>query len=95
MLQLGPHMAAQLGIEIRQRLVHQKHRRAADDRPCQRDALALAARQLARVAIKQRFELDLLRRIKDGRVHLGLRQFLHLQRKPDILGDGLVRIECV
>ncbi len=95
MLQLGPHMAAQLGIEIGQRFVHQEHRRAADDRPCERDALALAARQLARIAIEQRLELDLLRRIEDGRVHLGLRQFLHLQRKPDILGHGLVRIERI
>ena len=73
MLQLGAHMAAQLGIEIGQRFVHQEHRRAADDRPCERNALTLAARQLARIAIEQRLELDLLRRIEDGRVHLGLR----------------------
>ena len=58
-LQLGAHVAAELGIEIRQRLVHQKDRRAADDGAGQRHALPLAAGKLARVAIEQIAELHL------------------------------------
>ena len=42
---LGPHLDAQLRVEVRQRLVHQERLRLAHDRPAHRDALALAARQ--------------------------------------------------
>ena len=44
------HMAAQLGIEIGQRLVEQQHLRLQHDRPRHRDALLLAAGQFARQA---------------------------------------------
>ena len=52
-LDLGAHGNAQLGIEIGQRLVEQKHLRIAHDRAPHRDALALAARQLPRIALEQ------------------------------------------
>src|SRR5688500_2383155 len=48
-LELGSHVAAELRIEIRQRLVHEKDRRAPDDGPRQRDTLSLAAGKFARV----------------------------------------------
>ena len=51
---LGPHLHAQLGVEIRQRLVEEKHLRLADDRRAQRNALPLPAGKLARPAIEQR-----------------------------------------
>ena len=41
------HLDAQLGVEVRQRLVEQQHARLDDDRARQRDALLLAARELA------------------------------------------------
>ena len=52
-LELDAHLGAQLGIQVGQRLVEQKdlgllHQRAAD-----RDALALAAGELRRLAIEQ------------------------------------------
>ena len=50
MLDLRARRNAQLGVEVRQRLVHQEDRGLAHDRARQRDALALAARQLARTA---------------------------------------------
>ena len=59
MLELGAHMAAQLGIEIGQRLVHQEGGRTAHDGPGQRHALALAAGELARKALQQGIELNL------------------------------------
>ena len=47
-LELRPGMDPQLGVEVRQRLVHQEDARLADDRPRQRDPLLLAAGQLRR-----------------------------------------------
>ena len=40
---LGTGLHAQLGIEVRERLVHEEHRRLADDRTTEGDPLALAA----------------------------------------------------
>ena len=45
---LGPHLEAQLGVEVRQRLVHQDERRLDDDGARDGDALLLAAGELAR-----------------------------------------------
>src|SRR3712207_8172474 len=48
--QLDPHLHAQLGVEVRQRLVEQEHLRMADDGASQGDPLPLAPRELARLA---------------------------------------------
>ena len=53
LLDLGAHLDAQLGVEIRQRLVEQEHLRFAHDGAAHRDALPLAAGELVRLAIKQ------------------------------------------
>jgi hypothetical protein len=45
-LDLGAHLHAQLGVEVRERLVEQEHLRLAHDRAAHRDALALAAGEL-------------------------------------------------
>src|SRR6187401_2773925 len=45
---VGAHLDAQLGIEVRERLVHQERLRLADDRPAHRDALTLPAGELLR-----------------------------------------------
>ena len=58
---LGTHMDPQLGVEIRQRLVHQECRRMTYHRATERHALTLATRQLRRAAIEQRVDLQLLR----------------------------------
>ena len=44
---LEPHLGAQLGIEVRHRLVHQQHARRAHDRPAHRRPLLLTARELS------------------------------------------------
>src|SRR5438128_1035335 len=46
LLELAAGIGTQLRIEVRQRLVEQKHRRVADQRTRERDALALAAGEL-------------------------------------------------
>ena len=51
--ELGAGLHAQLGVEVRERLVHQERLRPADDRARERDALALPARELRGLAIEQ------------------------------------------
>jgi hypothetical protein len=45
---LVPHLHAQLRVEVGQRLVEEQHARTDDDRARERDALLLAAGELAR-----------------------------------------------
>ena len=49
-LELDLHLLAQLEVQRAERLVEQQHPRAVDDRARQRDALALAADELRRLA---------------------------------------------
>ena len=55
-LELG--LLAQLPVERRQRLVEQEHARPLDQRARERDALALAAGELMRLALAEALELD-------------------------------------
>ena len=55
---LGPHLHAQLRVEVRQRLVHEERLRLADDRAAHRHALALAAGQVGRLALEVLLELE-------------------------------------
>ncbi len=57
-LDLGAHRDAQLGVEVRQRLVEQEDLRIAHDGAAHGDALALAAGKLARVALEQRRQAE-------------------------------------
>jgi hypothetical protein len=52
--QPAPQLLADLGIERAERLVEQKNTRLDGERPCERDALALAAGELCRLALAQR-----------------------------------------
>ena len=61
LLDLGAHLDAQLGVEVGQRLVEQEELGVAHQRPAHRDALALAARQLAGLAVEQVVDLQELR----------------------------------
>ena len=56
--QLEPGLFAQLAVERRQRLVEQQHPRPLGQRAGERDALALAAGQLVRLARAEAVELD-------------------------------------
>ena len=94
-LQLGAHVAAQLGIEVGERLVHEEDRGPAHHGAGKRHALTLAARKLARITVQQLVDLHLGGGIADGRLLLGLRNLPHLQRKADVLRHRLVRIERI
>jgi hypothetical protein len=77
-LDLGAHLHAQLGVEVGQRLVEQEHLRVAHDGAAHGDALALAAGELARLAVEQRREAEDLGGLGDARVDLGLRRFARI-----------------
>ena len=57
-LDLGAHLHAQLGIEVRQRLIEQEHLRIAHDCASHRDTLTLASGQLARIPVEQFAEAE-------------------------------------
>ena len=58
LLDLGAHLHAQLRVEVGQGLVEQEHLGIAHDRPAHGDALALAARKLARLAPEQSLDVQ-------------------------------------
>ena len=75
LLQFDPHLHAQFGVEVRQRLVEQEHLRMAHDRAAERDALALAAGKLARLALQQFLDAEDLGRLLHALGDLGLSNF--------------------
>src|SRR5437764_1165006 len=88
LLDLGPHLDAQLRIEIRQRLVEQEHLRIADDRASHRDALPLSARQLPRIAIEIGDETEDVGGLADAIVDLGLRALREHQLECPVVLEG-------
>ncbi|EGE58054.1 hypothetical protein RHECNPAF_35000108 [Rhizobium etli CNPAF512] len=89
------HGDAQLGVEVRQRLVEEEHLRFADHRAAHGDALALAAGKGGRPAVEEGLEAQRLGDLGDPPAALGLRHTRHLQGVADILGDCHMRIEGV
>ena len=92
---VGPRLHAQRGVEVRQRLVHQEDEGLAHDGPGQRDPLALAARELRRLAPEQRAEAERLGRALDlGRPLLLVHAAL-AERELDVLRHRQVRVQRV
>ena len=68
------HADAELGVEVRERLVEQERLRLAGDRAAHRDPLALAARELRRPAVEQLREAEQRGDLVDPPRDLGLRR---------------------
>jgi len=89
------HLHAQLGVEVRERLVEQEQLGIAHDGAAHGDALALAARELARIASEQIVEAEdvgrLLHPLGDQRAV----RLPQLQAEGHVVVHGLVRIERV
>ena len=92
---LGARLDPQLGVEVRQRLVHQECGRVADDRASHRHALALAAGQVGGLALELVGDAQQL----GGLLHLAPdllgRHALAAQRKAHVPGDRHVRVQRV
>jgi hypothetical protein len=80
----GAHLQPQLGVEVRQRLVHQHQRRLDDDGAGDRHALLLAAGKLARQFLRVPVELhQRQRRVDRARCRFGFAA--HRRPKPMFL----------
>ena len=91
--QLRTQRHPQGGIERGQRFVEQEARRVTDDRLGGGDALALAARELARHLVEQVGNVDGGGGLVDALVDFGLGQPAPLQAHVDVLPGGQMRIE--
>ena len=92
---LDAHGLAQLGVEVRQRLVEQQHVGPDDQRARQRDALLLAAGELARQALGEAAQAHQSQRFGDARRNVGFRHLAHLEPEGHVLGDGQMREQRV
>ena len=92
---LGAHLVAQLGVEVRKRLVHQKHLGITHHGSADGDTLPLSAGQGARLAHQVLRDAEHLGGLGDLLIHDVLRHLLQPQRERDIVVDGHVRIQRV
>ncbi len=93
--ELGAHRGAQLGVEVRQRLVEQERPRLAHQRAADRDALALAARELRRAAAHQGLQAEHRRQLVHAPRHLLARRAALAQAEGEVLAHAHVRIQRV
>ena len=95
-LDLDAQFGAQLGVEVRERLVEQKHAGVAHQRAADRDALALAAGQLGRPAVEQVGDLQHLGSRASTRRSISARGMpRNLQAERHVAAHGHARIERV
>ena len=92
---LGAHLHPQLGVEVRQRFVHEEHRRRADDGATHRDALPLTTREVAWLAVEQLLETEDVRDLFDSAVAFCLRHLVELQAESEVVAHREVRVERV
>ncbi|MDF2808962.1 MAG: hypothetical protein K0S43_3908 [Cellulosimicrobium sp.] len=94
---LGAGLPAQLGVEVRQRLVEEERLRVAHDRATHRDALALAAGEVRGLAVQVLAQVEHVGGALDLPADL-LLVVLALgepERERDVLGHREVRVERV
>ena len=86
--QFDLHLLAQLGVQIRQRLVEQEHARPDYQRASERHALLLAAGHAARMTLLIARKSDNRERCTDALRTLGARHPPHLEAEGDIFRGG-------
>ena len=91
----GAHLHAELGVEVRERLVEEEDARIAHDGAPHRHALSLAARQGARIAVEIGRQPQHLGGAFHARVYFGARHLPHPKREGHVRADGLVGVERV
>ena len=94
-LQLGAHLQAEQRVEIGERLVHEQHIGLHGERAGDRDALALAAGELAGIALEQLFDMHERGRALHLLPDLGLRQLLHPEAEGDVFEHRQMREDGV
>src|ERR1700687_5993019 len=91
--QLDAHALAQLGVEVRERLVEQEHPRTADQGASEREALLLTTGELRRRALLESLEPDERKRLLHQPPCLGPRRRMltDAERERDVLEHRYVR----
>ena len=84
-MSLGPHLIAQLGVQIGQRLIHQEHGGVTDDGTADGHTLALAAGQGLGLTVQILGDVQNLRRLTHSPVDLVLGYLLQLQGEGHVL----------
>ena len=92
---LGTRLDAQRCVEVGERLVHEERLRLADDRPPERDPLALAAGELLRLALEEVAELERVGGLPDTPVDLGLGHAVVAKAEGEVVVHRHVWIEGV
>ncbi|MNW53586.1 hypothetical protein D3C74_311510 [compost metagenome] len=85
----------ELGVEVRQRLVHEEDLRLADDRAAHGDTLALTTREGLRLAVQVLGQVEDLRSLLDALADVRLGRAGDLQREAHVVRDGHVRVQRV
>ena len=93
--QLQPRLQAELRVEVGEGLVHQERLGLPHDRPRERDALPLPARQLAREALEEFLEREDPGGPLHGRLDLALGLLRDAEREGDVLVHRHVRVQRV
>ncbi len=86
---------AQLGVQVREGLVHEEHGRLADDCPPERDALALAAGELLGFAREKSSEIEDPGCLLDALLDICLGDLSELEPEGQVVANGHVRVERV
>ena len=92
---LDTHLHAELCIEVRERLIHEKQIRLDDKSTGKGDTLALATGKLARIALLEPFEIDGLEHLGNALGNLCLADAAHLEAIGHIVEDRHVRKERI
>ena len=92
---LGTHLDAEFGVEVRKRLVHEKDFRVTDDRAPEGNALALAARQGLGLAVEVFPDAENIRGCFHARIDLVFRDVAVLEAERHVVVDAHVGIEGV
>lgn len=92
---LRAHVAAELGIEVRERFVHQADRRVAAHAAGERHSLALTAGEFARLAVQVFGEAEHLSGFSEALLLLCLRNLAHVEAEEDVVAHGHVRVKRV
>ena len=95
LLDLGPHLGAQLGVQVGQRLVEQKDGGTPHDGPPHGDSLALPAGQRSRLAVEKFGNVENFGRGIDPFADFRRRHLLHFEAERQVLVDRQVRIKGV
>jgi hypothetical protein len=94
-LDLALQLFAQLQIEGAKRFVEQQHLRPDDDRPRQRHALLLPARQFRGIAMRQLLQPHQAKGLPRPLIGLAAGDTAHPHAEGDIGGNRLVRKQRV